>query len=88
MQKGVVCVGLQEVDIDGGDPESAVDALGDPPHLGVAVPVKFFVGRHDHEEKSELVGFVDGEGYYGMGHFYLGEDGVERGDAQLVKLGA
>lgn len=37
----------------------SVEALGNAGHLGVAVPVEFFIGRHYHKEKSEFLGLMD-----------------------------
>lgn len=82
----VVGVRLKLLQVEGGDLEVSVEALGNAGHLGVAVPVELFAGRHYHKEKSEFLGLMDRKGHNRMRYLQVGEHLVDLWHAQPVDL--
>jgi hypothetical protein len=77
VKESVVAVRLKLMKIDCGYPQSSMEAFGNAAHLGVAVPIELFIGRHNHKEKSVVFGFMNGKGDYCMRYFQISEDGVD-----------
>ena len=62
----------------------SVEALGNAGHLGMAVPVEFFIGRHYHKKKSEFLGLMDRKGDNRMRYLQVAQHLVDFWRSQSI----
>lgn len=63
-----------------------MEALGNAGHLGMAVPIEFFIGRHYHKKKSEFLGLMDRKSHNRMRYLQVAQHLVDLWHTQSVDL--